>query len=172
MASIRAGRDVPQHFPQLCLILEPETPGGGVSVSDIGATSQATARATPALLGGLAGDAEPCADLGPGVASGSQPADGSLDRGIDLAGQADALMEMAKSALAIAAIPFTLAVTLGHDSHIGATLSGGPAELTKGAALAAAAAVIALWIARIAHRRALAMRALIAYGLRASRPGQ
>jgi hypothetical protein len=43
----------------------------------------------PALLGGLAGDAEPGADLGPGVAAGAQALDGFGYGGVDLLGQAE-----------------------------------------------------------------------------------
>ena len=43
----------------------------------------------PALLGGLAGDAEPGADLGPGVAEGAQAGDGLADSGVDLVGEAE-----------------------------------------------------------------------------------
>ena len=43
----------------------------------------------PALLGGLAGDAEPGADLGPGVAEAAQAGDGLADRGIDLVGEVE-----------------------------------------------------------------------------------
>ena len=38
---------------------------------------------SPALLGGLAGDAEPGADVGPGISLGSQTGHGVADRGID-----------------------------------------------------------------------------------------
>ena len=38
----------------------------------------------PALLGGLAGDAEPGADLGPGIAERAQARDGLADGGVDL----------------------------------------------------------------------------------------
>jgi hypothetical protein len=44
---------------------------------------------TPALLGGLAGDAEPGADLGPGVAARTQALDGLGHGGVDLLGQAE-----------------------------------------------------------------------------------
>src|SRR5271166_4948983 len=43
--------------------------------------------AAPALLGGLAGDAEPGTDVGPGVAEPAQPGDGLADSGVDLPGQ-------------------------------------------------------------------------------------
>ena len=45
--------------------------------------------AAPALLGGLAGDAEPGADLGPGVAAAAQAFDGLADGGIDLGGETE-----------------------------------------------------------------------------------
>ena len=41
----------------------------------------------PALLGGLAGDAEPGADLGPGIPEHAQACHGLADRGIDLLGE-------------------------------------------------------------------------------------
>ena len=44
---------------------------------------------SPALLGGLAGDAEPGADLGPGVAGAAQAGDGLGDGGIDLGREAE-----------------------------------------------------------------------------------
>src|ERR1035438_5136724 len=43
--------------------------------------------ASPALLGGLAGDAEPGADLGPGVAEAAQAGHGLADNGVDLVGE-------------------------------------------------------------------------------------
>ena len=49
----------------------------------------AVTRRAPALLGGLAGDAEPGADLGPGVAEAAQAGDGLGDGGVDLGGQAE-----------------------------------------------------------------------------------
>ena len=49
----------------------------------------ARSRCAPALLCGLAADAEPGADLGPGVAAGAQALDRLGHRGIDLLGQAD-----------------------------------------------------------------------------------
>jgi hypothetical protein len=44
---------------------------------------------SPSLLGGLAADAEPGADLGPGVAAGTQAFDGFGYGGVDLLGQAE-----------------------------------------------------------------------------------
>jgi hypothetical protein len=89
---------------------------------------------------------------------------GFIAYGVAAFAESDALMEMAKSAYAIAAIPFALAVTVDHDARIGPTLSGGSATLAVGAASAAATACIAWWIASIANRYALVRRALIAYG--------
>ncbi len=43
---------------------------------------------SPALLSGLAGDAEPGADLGPGVAIGAQALDDLGSGGVDLISQA------------------------------------------------------------------------------------
>src|SRR6185312_11245193 len=44
---------------------------------------------SPALLGALAGDAEPGADLGPGVAEAAQAMHGLGDGGVDPGGQAE-----------------------------------------------------------------------------------
>ena len=41
------------------------------------------------MLGGLAGDAKPGANLGPGVAAGAQALDGLCYGGVDLLGQAE-----------------------------------------------------------------------------------
>ena len=57
-------------------------------VRDPGRLSRRSYGVAPALLGGLAGDAEPGADLGPGVAEGAQALDGPGDGGVDLGGEA------------------------------------------------------------------------------------
>ena len=44
-------------------------------------------RASPALLGGLAGDSEPGADLGPGVAAGAQAGDRLADGAVHVVGE-------------------------------------------------------------------------------------
>ena len=55
----------------------------------------------PALLGGLAGDAEPGADLGPGVAELPQTGHGLADSRIDLGGQAEELASLIPGAQAL-----------------------------------------------------------------------
>jgi hypothetical protein len=90
---------------------------------------------------------------------------GLITYGAAAIAERDALMDMAKSAQAIAAIPFAIALAVGHDVHMGGTLSGGAANLAKGAAIAVVVASIAGRIAVIVKRRILAMRALIASGV-------
>src|ERR1039457_6927500 len=69
----------------------------GVSVSSclaasglqIGLQEPLGSATPPSLLGSLAGDAEPGADLGPGVAAVPQALDRLGDGGVDLLGQAE-----------------------------------------------------------------------------------
>ena len=62
-----------------CRRRSPQVPSRG-AVRDSGRLSRRSRDAAPALLGGLAGDAEPGADLGPGVAERPQAGDGLADR--------------------------------------------------------------------------------------------
>src|SRR6266536_3128828 len=47
----------------------------------------------PALLGGLAGNADTVGDFGPGVAEGAQPGDGDVEGVFDLARQGEQVVE-------------------------------------------------------------------------------
>jgi hypothetical protein len=62
---------------------------GRYRVRDSGRLSLRSYRAAPASLGSLAGDAEPGADFGPGVAEGAQAFDGLGDGSVDLGGEAE-----------------------------------------------------------------------------------
>jgi hypothetical protein len=57
--------------------------------ANVGLSGPVGSGCSPALLGGLAGDAEPGADLGPGVAAIPQALDRLGYGGVDLVGQAE-----------------------------------------------------------------------------------
>jgi hypothetical protein len=77
----------------------------------------------------------------------------------------EALTEIARNVYAIASIPLAIAVTIEPKAHIGPTFGPSTGTPVKVAAFAAAAAIAAWWVSRVAGRVAVATGALITFGL-------